>query len=95
MFGVNSNDEIYYRLGTNENPGSVGTGWQVLSGSLTHISVGVEEVWGVNSIDEIWRMEDITFLGGQIVFYWEKVDGKLKHVKINGSPLYIEGTVIK
>ena len=28
VFGVNSNDGIYYRVGTNDNPESVGSSWQ-------------------------------------------------------------------
>ena len=32
VLGVNANNEIFYRLGINENSADIGTGWQLLTG---------------------------------------------------------------
>merc|ERR1719197_953020 len=37
-FGVDKNDDIFYRVGTNETKDSAGTDWQKLPGKLSWIS---------------------------------------------------------
>ena len=53
VFGVNKNGDIWYRVGTHNNPNSSGTNWQKLYGKLKHISSGHSTAWGVNDSDAI------------------------------------------
>ena len=81
VFGVNRNDQIYYRVGTHNNPNSSGSGWQHLPGGLKHISSGKLTVWGVNSSDDIYKMINISFdADGNIQFQWQHFSGKLKNI---------------
>ena len=53
VVGVNSNDNIYYRVGiTADNP--VGEGWVQVSGGLSQIDVYGTTVWGRNSAMNIY-----------------------------------------
>ena len=80
VFATNSKDEVYYRVGTNENPASIGTDWQKLSGTIKQVSVGSKNVWGVNSGNDIYTMENIKFVNSQIEFNWNEVPGSLKQI---------------
>ena len=91
VFGVDADNEIWYRLGTNENSGDIGTGWQKLPGLLKHISVGTNNVWGVNPDDEIYSMENITFVSSEIQFSWKLMEGSLKQIAVISSPPLLPG----
>ena len=81
VFGVNGNDQIYYRVGTHNNPNSSGSAWQHIPGGLKHISSGKSTVWGVNSSDDIYKMINISFdADGNIQFQWQHFSGKLKNI---------------
>ena len=56
IWGVNSNDNIYYRHGKDGS-------WQRILGGLKYVSVGNDDVtdttmaiWGVNSSDSIYKI---------------------------------------
>ena len=56
IWGVNSNDEIYYRSGIIQDK-KEGDIWHNIDGRLKHISSGEFGVWGVNSLDSIYYRE--------------------------------------
>ena len=89
VFGVNRNDAIYYRVGTNNNPSSSGSSWQRLPGGLKHISVGDSSIWGVNKHDAIWEMTNIEFDDeGKINFDWVKKEGGLDNVSVYNGVIW-------
>ena len=53
IWGMNENDEIFYRKGINYY-NLKGDSWEKVSGSLKHISNGIYGIWGVNKDDNIW-----------------------------------------
>ena len=57
VWGVNANDEIFYRTGTFGNEASAGSGWEKTDGKLKQISSGDNVVWGVNANDDIFIRE--------------------------------------
>ena len=61
VFGTNDDYEIYYRVGTHNNPGSAGTRWQLLNGGLSHITSGLHNVYGVSSDNLAWQMNPNSF----------------------------------
>lgn len=58
VFGTYSNDEIIYRVGTEEEPGTTGKYWQQLPGRLQFIYVGIDNVWGGNAEHNIVTMQN-------------------------------------
>jgi len=84
VFGINKNDDIFYRVGSMENRFySTGFSWQRLSGKLKQISVGSTSVWGVNAEDEIFEMQNISYdLEGKINFKWKRIPGALKYLSV-------------
>lgn len=60
MWGVNSNDDIFYREGTFGDNGVVGCSWTNIPGKLKYVTSGFGTVWGVNSQDQIFRRTGIT-----------------------------------
>lgn len=57
VWGVNSNDEIFYRKGLSEF-NHKGTEWVKIEGLLKHISVGYYGLYGVNMNDEIFTKDN-------------------------------------
>ena len=80
VFGVNPNDQIFYRTGTMEDPKSAGSGWQHLPGALKYISSGKSTIWGVNSADQIFYMKNLKNNNGILAFEWIHVAGGLKQI---------------
>jgi len=69
VWGVNSNDDIFFRSGR-------GGTWQGVGGKLKQVEVGDDGwVWGVNVHNQIWTRNG---LGGP----WQHVAGVLKHVSV-------------
>ncbi|XP_014679571.1 PREDICTED: tectonin beta-propeller repeat-containing protein-like, partial [Priapulus caudatus] len=60
VWGVNGNDMIYYRVGTNNGQVGEGSSWQLVEGRLAQISSGNGYVWGVNSVNDIYVRLGIT-----------------------------------
>ena len=54
VWGVNCNNDIWYREGTYGDERAVGSRWRLVSGKLKQLTVGYNVVWGVNARDEIW-----------------------------------------
>ena len=48
VFGVNSNDDIFYRAGISSSK-PAGTNWVKVPGKLSQIDSNGDEVWGANS----------------------------------------------
>ena len=86
VFATNAKDEVYYRVGTNANPATIGTEWQKLTGVIRQISVGTNNVWGVNAGDKVFTMENIKFVNSKIEFNWNEVPGSLKQIATISSP---------
>jgi len=86
VWGVNHEDEVYYRTGTYGGGPSEGTGWEKLDGLLTWISSGAAgEVWGTNKEGEVWRREGIS-TSKPTGTAWKKVSsGSMKKVSIWGG----------
>ena len=83
VFCVDFEDNIFYRVGTHNNPNTAGIAWQKLDGKLNYISSGHSTAWGVDDDDSIFKMVDISFDDkGEISFKWQQVEGKLKNVSI-------------
>ena len=81
VFGVDVEDNIFYRVGTHNNPHTAGTSWQKLDGKLDYISSGPSTAWGVNDGGSIYKMVDTSFDDeGKISFKWQEVEGKLKNL---------------
>lgn len=78
VYAVNKQRKIYYRKGTYENPGSTGTGWTKLPGSLKHITVGRDAIWGCNRWNNFYTatVNKVRCTNPQ----WIKLSGKVKQV---------------
>ena len=56
VFGVNSNDDIFYRAGiTKSTP--TGTNWVKVAGKLSQIDSEGNKVWGVNSASNAFTLD--------------------------------------
>ncbi|XP_019623528.1 PREDICTED: tectonin beta-propeller repeat-containing protein 1-like [Branchiostoma belcheri] len=78
VWGVNRDDDIFYRSGTLENKASSGSGWVKIEGKLKQISSG-HSVWGVNANDDIFIRQDPE---------WRSVDGLLKFVSVGSRGVW-------
>ncbi|XP_019614936.1 PREDICTED: delta-like protein D isoform X2 [Branchiostoma belcheri] len=55
VWGVRSDNEVFYRTGTYENEASVGTDWtNVVNVPFTSISSGIEVVWAVHKHSDVF-----------------------------------------
>ena len=70
VFGTNDDYEIYYRVGTHNNPGSAGTSWQLLNGGLSHVTSGLLNAYGVSSDNLVWQMNPNSFNEQTGLFEW-------------------------
>jgi len=89
-FGVDKNDDIFYRVGTNETKDSAGSDWQRLPGKLSWISAGLNAVWGVNASNEIYCLSPVKFrwhgTDRHVDFTrskWERIYGGLKQISVS------------
>jgi hypothetical protein len=73
MCGVNSNDDIFYKIGL------FSSGWVQVPGKLKHVSINNGKLYGVNSNDDIYYSSD--FKSGN----WIQIPGKLKQVDFDGD----------
>ena len=71
LYGVNSDDKIYYSPSTDGN-------WQNIPGGLKQVDIDGTTVCGVNSSDKIYCKDNLT--GSN----WKNLPGKLKYVSVNG-----------
>ena len=55
MFGVNSNDDIYYRAGITQSA-PAGSRWVKVQGKLAQIDTHGDFVWGVNSANNAFYL---------------------------------------
>ncbi|XP_078659643.1 uncharacterized protein LOC144904556 isoform X2 [Branchiostoma floridae x Branchiostoma belcheri] len=60
VWGVNSNNDIFYRTGTFGNEASSGSGWEQVQGNLKQVSSGDNIVWGVNVNDDVFVRDGIS-----------------------------------
>ncbi|XP_078684312.1 uncharacterized protein LOC144917857 [Branchiostoma floridae x Branchiostoma belcheri] len=90
VWGVDSNDRIYYRTGTYQNEASPGTGWVLIDGALKQISSGNNIVWGVNSNDDIYIRLGISSRYPQ-GNGWRQIPGKLKQVHVSPTSNQVWG----
>ncbi|XP_019647170.1 PREDICTED: myeloperoxidase-like [Branchiostoma belcheri] len=90
VWGVDSNDRIYYRTGTYQNEASPGTGWVRIDGALKQISSGNNIVWGVNSNDDIYIRLGISSRYPQGTG-WRQIPGQLKQVHISPTSNQVWG----
>ncbi|XP_019615747.1 PREDICTED: uncharacterized protein LOC109463383 isoform X2 [Branchiostoma belcheri] len=90
VWGVNRNDQIYYRTGTYRDEASAGSGWVRIDGALKQISSGDNIVWGVNSNDDIYIRQGICWYspGGTS---WRNIPGKLKQVHVSPTSNQVWG----
>jgi len=86
VWGVNNEDEVWYRKGTYGGGASAGTGWEQVDGLLTWISSGAAgEVWGTNKEGDVWKREGIS-ISNPTGTGWTKVSsGSMKQVSIWGG----------
>ncbi|XP_033640631.1 lectin L6-like [Asterias rubens] len=82
MWGVNSGDNIFYRVGSYDDETNTGDSWVQLDGALKQVDVGRDVVWGVNSDDGIFYRQGIT-AGTPVGTGWVLVEGLLKHVSVS------------
>ncbi|KAI8480726.1 hypothetical protein Bbelb_415190, partial [Branchiostoma belcheri] len=83
VWGVNRNDDIFYRSGTLENKASSGSGWVKIEGKLKQISSG-HSVWGVNANDDIFIRQGVTSTNPTGTD-WLHVGGKLKQLDVSST----------
>jgi len=75
VWGVNHEDEPWYRTGTYGGVASVGTGWIQVDGYLKWISSGVAgQVWGIDKDKNVFKREGIS-TDNPIGTAWKKVPG--------------------
>ena len=87
VFGINKHCHVYYRIGTREDPTSIGTHWQKLPGKLKSISPGKSVIWGVGAeTSHIFYTKSITNNRGNLHLQWEKVENNLMLKQISASP---------
>jgi len=72
VFGTTDNGEIYYRVGTNRNIDSMGTSWQQIPGTLTHITSGINRVYGVNSSKQLFKLKSNVSFDEQGEMTWQE-----------------------
>ncbi|XP_066270827.1 uncharacterized protein [Branchiostoma lanceolatum] len=89
VWGINRNDDIYYRSGTLENGESSGSGWVNIAGKLKQISSG-HSVWGVNAIDNIFIRQGLT-ASNPTGTSWLNVAGKLKQLDVSSTANQVWG----
>ena len=85
VFGIDSDEVVYYRKGTHKNPTSAGSDWQEIAGKLSYISSGRNAVLGVNSRSEIFSMENVAFTKDHLLCTWDARPGDLKQISICGG----------
>ncbi|XP_035691376.1 neurogenic locus notch homolog protein 1-like [Branchiostoma floridae] len=90
VWGVNSNNQIYYRTGTYGDEASAGTGWVNIAGSLKQISSGNNIVWGVNGNDDIYIRLGISW-SSPSGSSWRHIPGKLKQVHVSPTSNQVWG----
>ncbi|XP_078679919.1 uncharacterized protein LOC144915421 isoform X2 [Branchiostoma floridae x Branchiostoma belcheri] len=90
VWGVNSNDQIYYRTGTFRDEASAGSGWVRIDGALKQISSGDNIVWGVNSNDDIYIRQGICW-SSPAGTSWRNIPGKLKQVHVSPTSNQVWG----
>ncbi|XP_078666203.1 uncharacterized protein LOC144908469 isoform X3 [Branchiostoma floridae x Branchiostoma belcheri] len=83
VWGVNRDDDIFYRSGTLENKASSGSGWVKIEGKLKQISSG-HSVWGVNANDDIFIRQGVTSTNPTGTD-WLHVGGKLKQLDVSST----------
>ncbi|KAI8520941.1 hypothetical protein Bbelb_006950, partial [Branchiostoma belcheri] len=59
VWGVDSNNDIFYRTGTFGNEASSGSGWEQVQGNLKQVSSGDNIVWGVNVNDDVFVRDEV------------------------------------
>ncbi|XP_078597351.1 uncharacterized protein LOC144873668 [Branchiostoma floridae x Branchiostoma japonicum] len=89
VWGVNSNDDIYYRSGTQESGQSSGRGWEHIAGKLKQISSG-HSVWGVNANDDIFIRQGVT-ASTPTGTDWLNIAGKLKQLDVSSTANQVWG----
>ena len=72
VWGVDNHDVIY-RLKNDKSS------WQLISGSLKHVTAGEAGIWGVNRYDDIFYRNDVTETNPSGKS-WQNVPGKLKQI---------------
>ena len=72
VFGTTDNGEIYYRVGTHRNIDSIGTSWQQIPGTLSHITSGINRVYGVNSSKQLFKLKSNVSFDEQGEMTWEE-----------------------
>ncbi|KAI8505091.1 hypothetical protein Bbelb_172000 [Branchiostoma belcheri] len=90
VWGVNRNDQIYYRTGTYRDEASAGSGWVRIDGALKQISSGDNIVWGVNSNDNIYIRQGICWSSPSGTS-WRNIPGKLKQVHVSPTSNQVWG----
>ena len=73
VFGTTDSGEIYYRVGTHRNTDSMGTSWQRIPGTLTHITSGINHAYGVNSSNELFKMKSDVSFNEQGEMTWQEL----------------------
>ncbi|XP_053135851.1 uncharacterized protein LOC128338019 [Hemicordylus capensis] len=93
-WGVNANDNIYFRHGITSDS-CIGSRWQQVDGGLSMIEVGTDgSVHGVNSLGQIYRRDGIT-RDNRVGTSWtliEKHIGRAKHVSFDLNLLWVVTT---
>ncbi|CAH1254013.1 CHRNB3 [Branchiostoma lanceolatum] len=84
VWGVNAEDDIWYRTGTIGNEASAGSGWEQIEGKMKQISSGDNIVWGVTRDDDILIREGINS-STPAGTGWKQIPGKLKQVEASPS----------
>ncbi|XP_035694513.1 uncharacterized protein LOC118428529, partial [Branchiostoma floridae] len=84
VWGVNCNNDIWYREGTYGDERAVGSRWRLVSGKLKQLTVGYNVVWGVNARDEIWIRVGITS-SNPTGTDWVLVPGSLSMIYVSPS----------
>nr|BAL43194.1 repellent [Solaster dawsoni] len=83
VWGVNSNDNIYYRGDSyGEEESNTCAAWVQTEGALKQLDVGKNVVWGVNGGDNIYYREGISATNPTGAD-WVQVSGALKHVSVS------------
>ena len=81
LWGVNSKNNIYCRVGITTNYPK-GTGWNKVTGKLKYTSCGPYGCWGVGFKNSIWFRYGVT-PANCAGTSWKRIGGKLRQIEVS------------
>ena len=96
LFGVDKNDEIWFREGVEPHKNKLGTSWTKLDGLLKQISCGKYGVWGTNRKNELFYRKSISNAKPK-GDSWHYIQNNIKQVSVGCHGVWcldVEGNIL-